>query len=192
MSISGIVLAGGKGRRMGGADKGLVEFLGKPLVAHAIQRLEPQVNEILISANRETERYSDFGYPVIPDEIQGYAGPLAGLHAGLRQAKHPYVITVPCDTPLLPMSLVHRLLRGLLDRDADVTIAKTGLQPHPVFCLCRKALLPHLEDFLQGGGRKFEEWYSGLESFEVLFNDMPQAFINVNTREELQCLEQAA
>lgn len=192
MSISGIVLAGGKGRRMGGADKGLVEFLGKPLVAHAIQRLEPQVNEILISANRETERYSDFGYPVIPDAIQGYAGPLAGLHAGLRQAKHPYVITVPCDTPLLPMSLVHRLLRGLLDRDADVTIAKTGLQPHPVFCLCRKALLPHLEDFLQGGGRKFEEWYSGLESFEVLFNDMPQAFINVNTREELQCLEQAA
>ncbi len=192
MSITGIVLAGGKGRRMGGADKGLVEFLGKPLVAHAIQRLEPQVNEILISANREIKRYSGFGYPVVPDEIEGFAGPLAGLHKGLLLAKHPYVLTVPCDTPLLPMSLATRLMRGLLDRDADVAIAKTGLQPHPVFCLCRRALLPHLQDFLQGGGRKFEEWYGDLEAAEVLFNDTPQAFININTREELQCLEQAA
>lgn len=192
MSITGIVLAGGKGRRMGGADKGLVEFLGKPLVAHAIQRLEPQVNEILISANREIERYSGFGYPVVPDEIEGFAGPLAGLHKGLLLAKHPYVLTVPCDTPLLPMSLAPRLMRGLLDRDADVAIAKTGLQPHPVFCLCRRALLPHLQDFLQDGGRKFEEWYGDLEAVEVLFNDTPQAFININTREELQCLEQAA
>lgn len=192
MSITGIVLAGGKGRRMGGADKGLVKFLGKPLVAHVIQRLEPQVSEILISANREIESYSGFGYPVVPDEIEGFAGPLAGLHKGLLLARHPYIITVPCDTPLLPMSLVHRLMRGLLDRDADVAIAKTGLQPHPVFCLCRKALLPHLEDFLQGGGRKFEEWYSSLEAVEVLFDDTPQAFININTREELQCLEQAA
>lgn len=192
MSITGIVLAGGKGRRMGGADKGLIEFLGKPLVSHVIQRLEPQVNEILISANREIESYSALGYPVVSDEIEGFAGPLAGLHKGLSQAKHPYVVTVPCDTPLLPMSLVNRLLRGLTDRDADVALAKTGLQPHPVFCLCRRGVLPHLEAFLQRGGRKFEEWYGSLDTAEVFFNDMPQAFVNINTREELQSLEQAA
>jgi molybdopterin-guanine dinucleotide biosynthesis protein A len=192
MSITGIVLAGGKGRRMGGADKGMVEFLGRPLVAHVIQRLEPQVGELLISANRELESYAALGYPVLPDEIEGFAGPLAGLHKGLLQASHPYVITVPCDTPLLPMNLVNRLMRGLLDHDADVAIARTGAQPHPVFCLCRKALLPHLEAFLQRGGRKFDAWYGDLDAVEVLFDDMPQAFININTREELLCLEQAA
>lgn len=192
MSISGIILAGGKGRRMGGADKGLVEFLGKPLVSHVIQRLEPQVNEILISANREIDTYANFGYPVISDDVEGFAGPLAGLHKGLMQAKHPYVVTTPCDAPLLPMSLVNRLMRGLLDHDAEVAIAKTGQQPHPVFCLCRKTVLPHLQDFLLQGGRRFEEWYGSLEAVEVLFNDTPQAFININTREELQCQEKAA
>lgn len=192
MSITGIVLAGGKGRRMGGADKGLVEFLGKPLVSHVIQRLTPQVGEILISANREMETYAGLGFRVISDDITDFAGPLAGLHKGMLEAKHPYVLTVPCDTPLLPMSLVNRLMRGLLGQDADVAVAKTGLQPHPVFCLCRKSLLPHLEDFLQHDGRKFEAWYSSLEVAEVLFDDTPQAFININTREELQWLEHAA
>lgn len=192
MSITGIVLAGGKGRRMGGADKGLVDFLGKPLVAHVIQRLNPQVDEILISANREIENYTNLGYPVISDDIADFAGPLAGLHKGMLQAKHPYVMTVPCDTPLLPMSLANRLMRGLLDYDADVAIAKTGMQPHPVFCLCRKTLLPHLENYLRQGGRKVEAWHSSLDAVEVLFDDTPQAFININTREELQCLEQAA
>jgi molybdopterin-guanine dinucleotide biosynthesis protein A len=191
MSITGIVLAGGKGRRMGGADKGLVDFLGKPLVSHVIQRLTPQVNEVLLSANREIETYADLGYPVISDDIAGFAGPLAGLHKGILEAKYPYVVTVPCDTPLLPMSLVNRLMRGLLDRDADVAVAKTGQQPHPVFCLCRKTVLPHLEGFLQRGGRKFEDWYSSLDVVEVLFDDNPQAFANINTREELLCLEQA-
>lgn len=191
MSITGIVLAGGKGRRMGGLDKGLVDFLGKPLVAHALQRLAPQVSEILISANREIEAYAELGYPVVSDDIADFAGPLAGLHKGMQAAKHPYVVTIPCDTPLLPMNLVNRLMRGLLDYDADVAVAKTGQQPHPVFCLCRKALLPHLEDFLQRGGRKCEDWYSSLEAVEISFDDMPQAFININTREELLCLEQA-
>lgn len=192
MSITGIVLAGGKGRRMGGADKGLVEFLGKPLVSHVIQRLTPQVDEILISANREMETYAGLGFRVISDDITDFAGPLAGLHKGMLEAKHPYVLTVPCDTPLLPMSLVNRLMRGLLGQDADVAVAKTGLQSHPVFCLCRKSLLPHLEDFLQHDGHKFEAWYSSLEVAEVLFDDTPQAFININTREELQWLEHAA
>jgi len=192
MSITGVILAGGQGRRMGGADKGLIEFLGKPLISHVIQRLSPQVDEILISANREIETYAALGHLVISDDIEGFAGPLAGLHKGLAEARHPYVLTVPCDTPLLPMSLVDRLMRGLTSRDADVAVAKTGIQPHPVFCLCRKTLLPHLEAYLQNGGRKFEDWYSTLDVAEILFNDAPQAFININTREELQCLEQAA
>lgn len=192
MSITGVILAGGQGRRMGGADKGLVEFLGKPLISHVIQRLSPQVDEILISANREMETYAAFGHPVMADAIGGFAGPLAGLHMGMTEARHPYVLTVPCDTPLLPMSLVDRLMRGLINCDADVAVAKTGIQAHPVFCLCRKTLLPHLEAYLQSGGRKFEDWYSTLDVVEILFNDAPQAFMNVNTREELLCLEQAA
>lgn len=192
MSISGIVLAGGLGRRMGGVDKGLLDFLGKPMVAHVIDRLQPQVDEILINANREIERYAEFGHTVIEDDIAGFAGPLAGLHKGMSVAKHPYVLTVPCDSPLLPMNLASRLMHGLMQHDADLAVAKTGLQAHPVFCLCRKALLPNLENFLQQGGRKIDAWYGALEIVEVSFNDNPQAFTNVNTPEELRFLEQAA
>ncbi len=192
MSITGIVLAGGQGRRMGGVDKGLVDFLGKPLVAHVIQRLNPQVDEILINANREIERYAAFGHPVVQDDIAGFAGPLAGLHKGMSIAKHPYVLTVPCDSPMLPMNLAGRLMNGLIGRDADLAVAKTGSQAHPVFCLCRRTLLPNLESFLHNGGRKIDAWYRALEVVEIYFNDNPQAFTNVNTPEELQCLEQAA
>ena len=192
MSITGVVLAGGLGRRMGGVDKGLVDFLGKPMVAHVIQRLQPQVDEILINANREIERYTALGYPVISDDIAGFAGPLAGLHKGMSMASHPYVLTVPCDSPLLPMNLTSRLMNGLIERDADLAVAKTGSQAHPVFCLCRKTLLANLESYLQNGGRKIDDWYSTLEVAEVLFDDNPQAFTNVNTPEELSCLERAA
>lgn len=192
MSISGIVLAGGLGRRMGGVDKGLMDFLGKPMVAHVINRLQPQVDEILINANREIERYAAFGHTVIEDDIAGFAGPLAGLHKGMSVAKHPYVLTVPCDSPLLPMNLANRLMHALIQHDADLAVAKTGMQAHPVFCLCRKALLPNLESFLQQGGRKIDTWYGALEVVEVSFNDNPQAFSNVNTPEELLCLERAA
>lgn len=192
MSISGIVLAGGLGRRMGGVDKGLMDFLGKPMVAHVINRLQPQVDEILINANREIEHYAAFGHKVIQDDITGFAGPLAGLHKGMSVARHPYVLTVPCDSPLLPMNLARRLMNALIQHDADLAVAKTGEQAHPVFCLCRKALLPNLESFLQQGGRKIDAWYSALEVIEVSFNENPQAFSNVNTPEELLCLEQAA
>jgi molybdopterin-guanine dinucleotide biosynthesis protein A len=192
MSITGIILAGGKGRRMGGTDKGLIEFLGKPLVSHVIQRLGPQVDEIMINANREIESYSAYGHDVISDAIQGFVGPLAGLHAGMLAAKHPYILTVPCDSPMIPMSLVNRLMRGLLDHDADVAVVKTGTQPHPVFCLSRKTLLPHLEQFLLSGGRKFETWYGNLDVVEILFDDNPQAFLNINTPEDLLLMEKAA
>ena len=192
MSITGIILAGGKSRRMGGVDKGLMDFLGKPMVAHVLQRLAPQVDEVFINANREPERYAVFGQPVVQDDIADFAGPLAGLHKGMRVATHPYVRMVPCDSPLLPMNLVPRLMRGLVERDADLAVAKTGAQAHPVFCLCRKSLLPDLEQFLDGGGRKIDAWYSRLNVAEIPFNDNPQAFANINTPDELLGLEQAA
>lgn len=192
MSISGVILAGGMGRRMGGADKGLIEFLGRPMIEHVAERLKPQVGEILINANRELQHYANLGYPVIEDEIGGFAGPLAGLHKAMQVAAYPYVLTVPCDSPLLPHNLVERLMNGLIERDADLAVAKTGMQAHPVFCLCRKALLPNLEAFLKDGGRKIDTWYSTLEVAEVQFSDNVKAFANVNTPEELVWLEQAA
>ncbi|MCB5190496.1 molybdenum cofactor guanylyltransferase [Methylobacillus arboreus] len=194
MSITGIVLAGGKGKRMGGTDKGLVEFNGQPMVAHVLQRLAPQVDEVLINANREIERYAQFGYRVIEDEISGFAGPLAGLHIGMQQAQHPYILTVPCDSPLLPTSLAKRLMNALIERDADIAVAKTGKQAHPVFCLCRRSLLPSLEQFLDQGERKMADWIAKLDSAEVSFTDQAHAFTNINTPEELLRLklEQAA
>ncbi|MPS49815.1 molybdenum cofactor guanylyltransferase MobA [Methylobacillus sp.] len=192
MSITGIVLAGGKGTRMGGANKGLLEFHGRPMVAHVLHRLAPQVDELLINANREIERYRQMGYPVIQDEISGFAGPLAGLHAGMQHAQHPYILTVPCDSPLLPSNLAKRLINALIERDADIAIAKTGTQAHPVFSLCRKALLPKLELFLERGERKMTEWIAELDSIEVSFTDQAPAFTNINTPEELRILEQAA
>jgi molybdopterin-guanine dinucleotide biosynthesis protein A len=192
MNVTGIVLAGGMGRRMGGVDKGLLPFHGKPMVAHVLDRLRPQVAEILVNANREIDAYAQFGYPVIPDAIGGYAGPLAGLHCGLSAAHHPLAVTVPCDSPFLPLDLVARLYAALQQQDADLAVARTGDQPHPVFCLCRTSVLPNLTQFLAGGGRKIDTWYAGLNTVEVAFDDEAEAFANINTPEELSCMQQAA
>lgn len=191
MSVTGIVLAGGMGRRMGGVDKGLLPFQGKPLVAHVIDRLRPQVTEILVNANRETEAYAQFGYPVIADAIGEFAGPLAGLHRGLSEARYPLAVTVPCDSPFLPHDLVERLLTALQRNNADLAVARTGQQPHPVFCLCRTSLLPNLTQYLAGGGRKIDAWYASLNTVEVAFDDEAEAFTNINTPKELSSMEQA-
>jgi molybdopterin-guanine dinucleotide biosynthesis protein A len=181
--VSGIVLAGGKGSRMGGVDKGLQPLRGKPMVAWAIARLKPQVDEIVINANQNLEIYAAFGYRVVSDEIGGFAGPLAGLHAGLSAATHPLAATVPCDSPFLPGDLVSRLLESL--KDNDLAVAKTGDQAHPVFVLLRTSLKRNLEAFLQGGGRKIDAWYASLKVVEVAFDDEADAFRNINTLEEL-------
>ncbi len=174
---------------MGGIDKGLIEFAGKPMVAHVVDRLQPQVDEILINANREIERYAEFGYEVISDEIEGFAGPLAGLHRAMSVAIHPFVMTAPCDSPLLPTDLADRLMQGLVSSNADIAVAKTGSQTHPVFCLCRKNLKDHLESYLQSGERKMHAWQDSLKVVEIAFDDKPEAFININTIEELESLE---
>jgi molybdopterin-guanine dinucleotide biosynthesis protein A len=182
--VSGIVLAGGQGRRMGGVDKGLQLLRGKPMVAWVLERLAPQVSEILVNANQNLEAYARFGYRVVPDALGGFAGPLAGLHAGLAAASHPLAVTVPCDSPFLPLDLVVRL-RSALGAN-DLAVAKTGEQPHPVFSLVRRAVLGHLSEFLAGGGRKIDAWYASLKVVEVPFDDEADAFRNINTREELK------
>jgi molybdenum cofactor guanylyltransferase len=183
--ITGIVLAGGMGRRMGGVDKGLVDLDGRPMVAHVIARLAPQVGTLLINANQNLDRYAAFGYPVVPDAVGGFAGPLAGLHAGMSQATSTHVVTVPCDSPFLPADLAARLASGMELEDAQLAVARTGDQPHPVFALARRDVLPHLADFLAGGGRKIDAWYGTLRIVEVQFDDEELAFRNINTATEL-------
>jgi len=183
--ITGVILAGGLGRRMGGVDKGLQELRGRPLAAWVIERLAPQVGRLLINANQNGERYAAFGHPVVADAIAGFAGPLAGLHAALSAATTPFVATAPCDSPFLPGDLVARLSAELTAKKAAIAVARTGDQPHPVFCLCRCDVLPHLTAYLVAGERKFERWYATLASVEVAFDDQPEAFANINTREEL-------
>ena len=184
--VTGVVLAGGLGRRMGGVDKGLQLLDGRPMVAQVIERLQPQVDELLINANQNLDRYAAFGHRVVPDSIQGFAGPLAGLERGLANATHRLVATVPCDSPFLPADLVIRLYEALATGGADLAVARTGSQPHPVFCLCRCELHANLAAYLAGGGRKIDHWYSSLRVVEVDFADEAAAFDNLNTRDELQ------
>lgn len=187
--ITGVVLAGGQGRRMGGVDKGLKVLRGKPMVQWVIERFGPQVDELLINANQNVDTYAGFGHRVIPDAIGGYAGPLAGLHRGLSEARHDLVATVPCDSPFLAPDLVSRLHAALERGNAELAVARTGNQPHPVFCLCRKSVLPGLTAFLEGGGRKIDAWYSALAVVEVAFDDEADAFSNINTENELRGFE---
>jgi molybdenum cofactor guanylyltransferase len=183
--ISGLVLAGGQGRRMGGVDKGLVELDGQPMIAHVIARLVPQVGAILVNANQNLERYRALGYPVVADALGGFAGPLAGLDAGLQAASTSHLVTVPCDSPFLPHDLVARLAAAMSAADADLAVARTGDQPHPVFALIDRRVAPHLARFLAAGGRKIDAWYATLAVVEVPFDDEPEAFRNINTRAEL-------
>jgi molybdenum cofactor guanylyltransferase len=189
-SVTGLILSGGSGSRMGGADKGLQPFRGRTLVEWVIERLEPQVAEVLISANRNLERYLAFGHPVLTDEASDFAGPLAGLRAGLVQARSELVMVAPCDSPLLPPDLVQRLLAALEREDAEVAVARTRERAHSVFCLCRVTLLDHLTVFFESGGRKMAAWHSSLHAIEVDFDDQADAFRNINTLEELAALEQ--
>ena len=183
--LTGLILAGGQGRRMGGVDKGLQLLRGRPMVEWVLERLKPQVTEVVISANQHQADYARYGCRVVSDEIGGFAGPLAGLHAGLKVNVHPFLVTVPCDSPFLPRDLVSRLHAALVANHADLAVAKTGDQPHPVFALVRESLSAHLAGFLEGGGRKIDAWYAALKVVEVPFDDEAEAFSNINTRDEL-------
>ncbi len=183
--ITGVILAGGEGRRMGGVDKGLQNLDGRPLVQWVLERLAPQVAAVVINANQNLARYGEFGCAVLPDRIPDHAGPLAGLHAALLSATTPLVATVPCDSPFLPADLVKRLLEALDAQNAELAVARSGDQVHRTFCLARRELLPKLDAFLARGERKVGCWYASLKVAEVSFDDKAEAFTNINTAEEL-------
>lgn len=190
--ITGLILAGGRGSRMGTVDKGLQSFRGAPMALHVMLRLSPQVGDLMMNANQNLAPYESFGVPVWPDEFGTFAGPLAGLQTGLNHCTTRYLVTAPCDTPFLPIDLVTRLGAALHAADAEVAVAVTGTgharQPHPVFCLLKTTLLPQLTGYLQDGGRKVDGWYANLKIAEVQFDD-ETAFRNINTLEELRQYE---
>ena len=183
-AITGVILAGGLGQRMGGIQKGLQVYAGQPLVVHVAQRLAPQVQSVLINANQVMDAYRNLGFPVFSDFFTGYAGPLAGLHAALVQADTDLVITVPCDSPHLPADLVTRLLSALSSTQAEVAIARTHEREHPVFCLCKRSLHVSLLVSLENGERRFLQWFRQQNGVVVEFED-EAAFRNFNTLADL-------
>ncbi len=191
--ITGLILAGGRGSRMGGVDKGLQNHLGMPLAMHALMRLQGQVGHIMVNANRNLAAYESMGVPVWPDPMGDFPGPLAGWLAGLEQCETPYLLTVPCDTPLFPLDLAARLSQALLAEDADIAMAATmeagQVQVQPVFCLLKTSLIESLVAYLTSGQRKIDRWTAQHRCTTVVFDDA-QAFFNANTAEELRSLQQ--
>jgi len=191
--ITGLILAGGRGSRMGGVDKGLQTHQGMPLAMHALLRLSPQVGELMINANRNLGAYESMGVPVWPDALPDYAGPLAGFLTGLERCETPYLVTVPCDTPQFPQDLVERLAQALETNDAEIAMAATRegehLQVQPVFCLMKAELLESLVRFTHEGQRKIDRWTAQHRCIEVPFDD-PGAFFNANTPDDLRQLQQ--
>jgi molybdopterin-guanine dinucleotide biosynthesis protein A len=198
--ITGLILAGGRGSRMGGSDKGLQNFHGLPLALQTLMRLQLQslpLQEVLINANRNLAAYEALGVPVWPDSIDGFAGPLAGFQTGLERCETPLMFTVPCDTPLFPLDLVERLYEAMNTQDADLAMAAAPeadgtVRTQPVFCLLKTDLLESLVKFTQSGGRKIDAWTDQHRCAIVPFDlpgDSPQAFANANTLAELQQLE---
>ncbi len=199
--ITALVLAGGRGSRMGGVDKGLQKFNGTPLALHTVLRLQMQqgrfIGDLMVNANRNLAAYEAFGVPVWPDSLDDYAGPLAGFLTGLERCETPYLLTVPCDTPLFPLDLAQRMAAAFDDPSTEIAMAAAReedgqLRPQPVFCLLGVQLLESLAAFTQGGGRKIDRWTAQHRTVIVPFDhadDHPQAFYNANTLAELHALE---
>ena len=182
LPITGLILAGGAGRRMGGADKGWLSWHGQPLIKQALQRLRGQVAEILISANRNLDRYSQWGYPVLTDPQPGFQGPLLGLLAGLQAARQPWLLSLPVDSPALPADIVARFweARG----QSDIVVARSETHWQAVLCLCRSGLAPHLRHYLEGGGRRAQDWFRDLDYCTLV---LPvENFRNCNLPEDLE------
>lgn len=195
--ITGLILAGGRGSRMGGMDKGLQNFNGMPLALHTMLRLAPQVASLMINANRNLAAYESFGVSVWPDVLPDFAGPLAGFLTGLERCETPWLVTVPCDTPLFPADLVARLAAAAQEQDAEIAMASAReddglLHTQPVFCLLRIELLESLVRFTNDGGRKIDAWTGQQRTVTVPFDapgDDPRAFSNANTLAQLHQLE---
>ena len=191
LQIDAVILAGGMARRMGGNDKGLVELLDQPMIKHTIDRIKPQVNEIMINANRNQTQYAEFGYPVFSDEDSGYLGPLAGMITAMGKTQADYLLVVPCDCPLLPLDLVERMLAQIQSEDAELAVASDGKREQPVVLLLKPSLRDSMKAFLDGGERKIDFWYAKHHCMVAEFADQPNAFVNVNTPEQKQQLAEA-
>jgi len=188
-TITGVILAGGKARRMGGEDKGLALFSGRPLVEWVIEALKPQVRSLLINANRNRERYARYGYPVIADEIDGYQGPLAGFAGAMAAVKTPWILTLPCDGPFPAPDLMERLATALLAQDAEIAVARDAVRMQPVYALIPVVLAPSLNAFLAAGERKIDRWYALHRIALADFSDRPNCFANINSVEDSRLLE---
>jgi molybdopterin-guanine dinucleotide biosynthesis protein A len=187
--VTGVVLAGGRGKRMGGVDKGLVDLHGRPMVMHVIDTLRPQVGRIIINANRNVDKYEALGYEVISDIVGDYFGPLAGMASAMQAANTTYVLTVPCDSPMIGDDLAVRLYHALAHENADASIAHDGERMHPVFALLKRDLLPSVQSYLASGERKIDCWLNQHRLAIAYFRDKPEAFLNVNDPDDRQALE---
>ncbi len=189
-SITGVIVAGGRGSRLGGREKGLLEVAGRPMIEYVIATLQPQVEELLLNVNRELDRYRSFGLRIIPDPSPDYLGPLAGMAAALEQSANDLVLTVPCDAPLLPDDLAVRLRTELERTKAGLCVPHDGERLQPSFLLLRRTLLSSIREFLAGGDRKLLLWIESQNPAIADFSDRRPAFFNVNTEEERQRAEQ--
>lgn len=187
--ITGVILAGGRGQRMGGVDKGLMPLAGKPMVAHALAALRPQVATIMINANRNLDQYATLGCQVTADAIGDYYGPLAGMASAMELAATKYVLTVPCDSPLMANDLAARLYQALSQGNAEISVAHDGERLHPVFALLQCDLLPSLREYLQRGERKIDHWFARHKLAIAYFADEPETFVNVNNPQERATVE---
>ena len=184
--ITTVILAGGRGKRLGGLDKGLVPIAGRRMVEHVLDALADQVAEVVISANRNREHYARYGVRVVADGVPGFAGPLAGLHAAWPHVDTPYVMMVACDTPRIPPDMAQRLLDALFREQAEIALVHDGQRSHPTLLLADARLLNSLDAFLHSGERKIDAWTAGHRQILVDFSDCPEAFTNINTPEELR------
>lgn len=189
-NISGLILAGGRAQRMGGEDKGLVLLNGQAMIEYVLTSLAPQVQSVAINANRSVEQYQAYGYPVIRDELSDFQGPLAGFASSLKQCTTDYMVTAPCDGPLLCDDYVQRLYQSAVEKRTHISVASDGKRLQPVYALLHQSLLPSLLDFLARGDRKIDLWYQQEGYAECDFSDRPDIFTNVNSREDLTNLGQ--
>lgn len=187
--ITAVILAGGMGRRMNGLDKGLVMLNDRPMISYVIDVLKPNVDEVLINANRNTEDYRQFGVDIVADSIEGYQGPLAGFEAGMSRAKTPWVFTCPCDSPMQSAELLPTMWQQIKDTDANIGLAYDGERTHPVFSLLQVSLLPSLREYLAAGDRKIDRWFAQHQLLTIDCSELSDSFINVNTDEELVSAE---
>ena len=188
--ITVVILAGGRGRRMGGKDKGLVKFNGSPLIKHVLSAVSTQAGQLIINANRNLEEYRRYGFPVVSDTMADYQGPLAGFASSMAAANTDFIVTIPCDSPLPPADLVQRLVDALQDEDAELAVAHDGNRLQPVFALIKVSLLPSLQEFLRRGDRKIDLWYAQHKMAKADFSDIPETFLNINTPGDQQQLQQ--